>query len=274
MMQANLDNIARPGRFTAALVKKVDLSRRYFLLVLEKPARFARPEPGTFIHLLPPGPGRFFLRRPFSILDCDESTLSLIIVEKGAGTRLLRSLPAGSAIDFIGPLGNSFPRLPGKRILAVGGGVGLAPLYFYRAVLDAPARGEYRLLYGARTREDLFIERFDWRFSDVGFATDDGTHGFAGTVVELAAREIEHSSVDAIFSCGPMPMLEAAEQLAREKGKRHYVSLENRMGCGMGACRSCVVPVREGGAEKYRTVCNDGPVFDADGLVWDKLPVV
>jgi dihydroorotate dehydrogenase electron transfer subunit len=66
----------------------------------------------------------------------------------------------------------------------------------------------------------------------------------------------------------------AAARLARENGKRHYVSLENRMGCGMGACRSCVIPVREAGVEKYRTVCNDGPVFDADTLVWDKLPIV
>jgi dihydroorotate dehydrogenase electron transfer subunit len=274
MTRTTLDNIARPGRFTAAVVKKTDLSRRYYLLVLERPAGFAFPEPGTFIHLLPPGPGRFFMRRPFSVLDCDESTVSLLIVEKGAGTAYLRSMPEGAAVDFIGPLGNSFPRLPGKRILAIGGGVGLAPLYLYRSALDASKRGEYRLLYGARTKEDLFIERFDWRFTGVGYATDDGSHGFAGSVVDLAAREMETSSYDAIFSCGPMPMIAAADRLAKRKAVRHYVSLENRMGCGMGACRSCVVPVREAGVEKYRTVCHDGPVFDANDLVWEKLPSV
>jgi len=214
------------------------------------------------------------MRRPFSVLDWDESTVSLLIVEKGAGTAYLRSLPEGVAVDFIGPLGNSFPRLPGKRVLAIGGGVGLAPLYLYRSALDGSMCGEYRLLYGARTREDLFIDRFQWRFSDVGFATDDGSHGFAGSVVDLAAREMETSSYDAIFSCGPMPMIVAAEKLAKAKGIRHFVSLENRMGCGMGACRSCVVTAKDAGVEKYKTVCHDGPVFDADDLVWDKLPAV
>ena len=274
MMHATIGNNARPGRFTASIVRNVDLSRRYFLLVLERPAGFETPAPGTFVHLLPPGPGRFFLRRPFSVLDCDGSTVSLLIVEKGEGTACLRTLSEGAAVDFIGPLGNSFPILAGSRVLAIGGGVGLAPLYLYRSGLDAPSRGGYRLLYGARTKEDLFVDRFEWRFNDVGFATDDGSHGFAGSVVDLAAREMESSSYDAIFSCGPTPMIVAADKLARKNAVRHYVSLENRMGCGMGACRSCVVPVNDAGGEKYRTVCHDGPVFDANELVWDKLPAV
>jgi len=274
MTHPTTDNIARPGRFTASLRENRDLSRRYFLLVVERPSGFETPAPGTFIHLLPPAPGRFFLRRPFSVLDCDDDTVSLLIVEKGAGTMYLRSLPKGIAIDFIGPLGNSFPPLPGRRVLAIGGGVGLAPLYLYRSALDASARGAFRLLYGARTKEDLFVDRFEWRFPDVGFATDDGSHGFAGSVVDLAAREMKTASYDAIFSCGPVPMIVAAEKLARKTGTRHFVSLENRMGCGMGACRSCVVTVREAGAEKYKTVCHDGPVFDAADLVWEKLPAV
>ena len=278
MIRPPLVNTARPGRFTTAVVNKADLSRRYYLLVLERPEGLAEPEPGMFIHLLPPASGRFFLRRPLSILDCDDSTVSLIVVEKGAGTQCLRRVPVGGAVDFIGPLGNSFPHLPGKRILAVGGGVGLAPLYYYRSTWGSErgeaAGGEYRLLYGARTREDLFLDRFDWRFSDVGFATDDGTHGFPGNVVELAAKEIERAPFDVVFSCGPSPMLEAAAKLAREKRILHYVSLENRMACGMGACRSCVVLSRDGETEIYKTVCNDGPVFDAESLVWDKLPRV
>jgi dihydroorotate dehydrogenase electron transfer subunit len=160
----------------------------------------------------------------------------------------------------------------------VGGGVGLAPLFYHRSASRSKTHettsAEYRLLYGARTREDLFLDRFDWGSNDVLFATDDGTHGFAGTVVDLAANEIERARFDVMFSCGPTPMIEAAERLAREKGLPHYVSLENRMACGMGACRSCVVPVHDGKAEVYKTVCNDGPVFDAKDLVWEKLPRV
>jgi dihydroorotate dehydrogenase electron transfer subunit len=265
---------AIPGRFETPLVKRVELSGRYFLMVLERPKGFAVPQPGAFVHVLPPPSGRFFLRRPLSILDCDHETLSLIIVEKGRGTHDLRRLPVGRTVDVIGPLGRSFPRLPGRRVLAVAGGVGLAPLYFYRAKWNPDWCAQYRLLYGARTREDLFLDRFEWRFDDIGMATDDGTYGFRGNVVEMAKGEIGDGVYDVVFSCGPGPMLRAAADLARRAGLTHYVSLENRMACGMGACRSCVVVTANEAGEARETVCHDGPVFDAGRLVWDKLPDV
>ena len=129
------DAVGNPGprRFVTAVVDVTILSRRYYQLVFERPDGLNDPEAGTFIHLLLPFGGRFFLRRPFSILDYDEKTFSLIIVVKGTGTQLLKHIEPGQEIDFIGPLGSSFPRLPGKRVLAVGGGVGLAPLYCYRS---------------------------------------------------------------------------------------------------------------------------------------------
>ncbi|UCG51182.1 MAG: dihydroorotate dehydrogenase electron transfer subunit [Candidatus Latescibacterota bacterium] len=266
---------SRPGHYNATLLEKRDLSERYFLMILSRPPDLADPGPGSFIHLLVPGEKRFFLRRPFSVLDCDESTLTLIIVEKGAGTRIMRRLPVGENLDFIGPLGSSFPELPGKRVLAVGGGVGLAPLYYYHRLMSATRDTDlYRLLYGARTRTDLFIGNFDWSIENVDFSTDDGTYGFSGNVVQLAEREIERSQVDVIFSCGPTPMLKSVAALARTKRITHHVSLENRMACGMGACRSCVVPVRIDSTACHRTVCKDGPVFNADDLVWEELPEI
>lgn len=274
MTAPRLAATAVPGRFEAPLVERVDLSGRYFLMVLGRPLGFPEPSPGAFVHILPPPSGRFFLRRPLSILDCDERSISLVIVEKGPGTRALRRLSIGESLDLIGPLGTSFPPLPGRRILAIAGGVGLAPLYFYGKRRAAGACSGYRLLYGARTRDDLFLDRFEWSCDNAGFATDDGSHGFAGNVVEMAKREIEGGEYDAVFSCGPGPMLRAAADLARSAGLPHYVSLENRMGCGMGACRSCVVPTIGVNGEARETVCRDGPVFDADRLAWDKLPDV
>ena len=265
---------ARPDRFTTAVINKIELSARYYLVVLKRPEGFPDPGAGTFIHLLLPDQGRFFLRRPFSILDCDEKTLSLLIVEKGTGTQLLRRISLGGELDFIGPLGSVFPEMPGKRVLAIGGGVGLAPLYFYGATLSKAMCDEYRLIYGARSREDLFVDSFDWRVDGMKFSTDDGSYGFKGNVAALAAKEMDASPVDVVFSCGPTPMLKAVAELARSKRISHYVSLENRMACGVGACRSCVVLWKGGGAEEYKTVCNDGPVFDADDLVWDKLPEI
>jgi dihydroorotate dehydrogenase electron transfer subunit len=265
-------NTARPGHHTARVVRNQTLSSRYYLLVLSRPVGLQQPGPGTFIHALVPDGGRFFLRRPFSVLDCDDETISLVVVEKGRGTQIMRDLPAGHEMDFVGPLGSSFPRLPGKRILALGGGVGVAPLFYYGANRKAGDCRSYKLLYGARNKDDLFVDNFDWDRTDVGFSSDDGSYGFGGTVIDFARHEIEQSPADVIFSCGPNPMLKAAAGFAREQGLPHFVSLENRMGCGLGACRSCVVLTRSGDTTKYRTVCADGPVFDADDLVWEELP--
>jgi dihydroorotate dehydrogenase electron transfer subunit len=265
-------NTARPAHHTARVVENRALSERYYLLVLSRPVGFQQPGPGMFIHVLVPDGGRFFLRRPFSVLDCDNDRISLIIVEKGRGTQIMRALPEGEVLDFVGPLGSSFPRMPGKRILALGGGVGVAPLFYYGAHRHEGDCRSYRLFYGARSRNDLFVDKFDWARTNVAFSSDDGSFGFRGTVIDFARHEIERANVDVLFSCGPNPMLKAAAGLARDVGVPHFVSLENRMGCGLGACRSCVVLTRRAETTRYRTVCLDGPVFDADELVWDELP--
>lgn len=263
---------ANARQFAAPVIANTRLSRRYFMLRLQRPEGMPQPEAGHFVHVAVPEAGRFFLRRPFSIFDCTDDVIDLLIVEVGAGTRALRRLEPGDTVDFYGPVGNGFPRLPGKRILAVGGGVGLAPLYFYR--YRAPALGppEYRLLYGARTAEDLFRDHI--ALDDECLATDDGSHGYHGNVVALAEVELARAPADVIFSCGPTVMMKAADALARRHGLAHYVSLENRMGCALGACRACVVPtVFDDGPSPYRTVCHDGPVFDGASLLWDELPV-
>jgi dihydroorotate dehydrogenase electron transfer subunit len=109
--------------------------------------------------------------------------------------------------------------------------------------------------------------------SGVALATDDGSHGFKGNVVQLAERELAREPADAIFSCGPTVMMRAAQALADRLHIPHYASLENRMGCALGACRACVVPTTLDGDSPYRTVCHDGPVFDGTVLRWKELPV-
>ena len=104
-------------------------------------------------------------------------------------------------------------------------------------------------------------------------STDDGSYGFKGNVVQLAEAELDRNPADAIFSCGPTVMMRAAQRLADARGVVHYASLENRMGCALGACRACVVPTTLDGGSPYRTVCHDGPVFDAGILRWEELPV-
>jgi dihydroorotate dehydrogenase electron transfer subunit len=263
------------GEFTTPVISNVQLSRRYYLLRLARPAGFVEPRAGQFVHMAVPvsDGARFFLRRPFSIHDCTRDFIDLVIVEVGAGTHALRAIRAGEPATFYGPLGQPYPTLPGLRILAIGGGVGLAPLHFYGFRSPGGIGENYRLLYGARTKEDLFLEHVALERPGVSLSTDDGSHGFAGNVVQLAERELERALADAVFSCGPTVMMRAAQKLAQAHGIPHWASLENRMGCALGACRACVVPTKLAGASPYRTVCHDGPVFDASVLLWDELPV-
>jgi dihydroorotate dehydrogenase electron transfer subunit len=265
---------ARAKELEARVLANTRLSRRYFLLRLERPRDFPEPTAGQFVHVaVPTEDDRFFLRRPFSIHDCTRDAIELVIVEVGPGSQALRRTRAGDLLQFYGPLGHAYPELPEKRILAVGGGVGLAPLYFYGFRAPGKIGDGYRLLYGARTRDDLFLEHVSLERKGVALSTDDGSYGFKGNVVELAAAMLEKEPADVLFSCGPTVMMKAVQRLADQKGIAHYASLENRMGCALGACRACVVPTKLDGASPYRTVCHDGPVFDASVLQWDELPV-
>ena len=264
---------ANAANFRAPVLDNVRLSDRYFLLRIARPPEMPPPAAGQFVHVGVPQGGRFFLRRPFSVFDCTDEFMDLLIVEVGPGTQALRAVRIGDPLEFYGPLGNRFPEIRDKKILAVGGGVGLAPLRFYAFADGKSGCGpSYRLVYGGRTREDLFLDHILMESADVLLATDDGSYGFQGNAVALAAEELAREPADVMFSCGPTPMLKAAERLANEKGIPHYVSLENRMGCGLGACRACVVPTILDGDSPYRTVCHDGPVFDAADLVWEELP--
>jgi dihydroorotate dehydrogenase electron transfer subunit len=257
---------------STTVLENIQLSRRYFLLRLARPNGFVEPLAGQFVHVAVPSIDageRFFLRRPFSIHDCTRDFLDLVIVEVGPGTHALRRVRAGDTITFYGPLGQPYPVLPGKRVLAVG----LAPLYFYGFRAPGGLGESYRLLYGARTRDDLFLDHVPLERAGVSLSTDDGSHGFKGNVVQLAGRELEREGADAIFSCGPTVMMRAAQKLAESRGIPHWASLENRMGCALGACRACVVPTKLEGPSPYRTVCHDGPVFDASVLLWEELPV-
>jgi len=265
---------ARAHEFDARVLANIRLSTRYFLLRLERPRDFLEPAAGQFVHVAVPSlDDRFYLRRPFSIHDCTREAIDLVIVEVGPGSQALRRAREGDRVRFYGPLGHAYPVLPHKRILAIGGGVGLAPLYFYG--FRAPGKiGEgYRLLYGARTRDDLFLEHVTLEHKGVGLSTDDGSYGFRGNVVELATAIMKEEPADVLFSCGPTVMMKAVQALASRLAIPHYASLENRMGCALGACRSCVVPTKLDGGSPYRTVCHDGPVFDASVLQWEELPV-
>jgi len=260
------------------------LSADYNVLALAAPeiARAARP--GQFVMLKTAGGASStdpLLRRPFSIFeilrDAGGAAIGISIFNKrvGAGTTLLSRVDAGARLATLGPLGRPFePVAPPAEGWMVAGGVGLAPFVTLAEALAA--RGTpATLFYGARRAEDLYcVDLFHALGVTVVLATEDGSAGVKGRItlpLESALAERPLGSPLKLYVCGPTPMMRAGAQLAARHGRACDVSLEQVMGCGLGGCYSCVVPARgaDGGRPHHTRTCIDGPVCDAQRIVWE-----
>ena len=210
--------------------------------------------PGQFLELRLPG---FFLRRPLSICDWDESGVTLLYKVVGGGTDWLRRCGAGQQIDALTGLGNGFDLAACGPVTAlVGGGIGIAPLYGLARRLLAAEKAPVAVL-GYNTAAEMFWqEEFRAMGMDVIAATADGSCGVQGFVTDVLPE-----TYDTLCACGPTPMLKA---LAKTATGRAFFSLEARMGCGFGACMGCTIETTEG----PKRVCREGPVFRKEELVW------
>jgi dihydroorotate dehydrogenase electron transfer subunit len=223
--------------------------------------------PGQFVHVRVHGGLDPLLRRPLSLhrRNAGEGWIELLFKVTGRGTRILAGREPGEDLDVIGPLGNGFPD-PEDALCMVGGGMGVAPL---GAVVEdvCGGGGRVKVLIGARSAAALLcVEEFQGLGAEVQVATEDGSAGFTGLVSELLG---ELPVPGGIFCCGPSGMTKAIVRYALEHDVRCWASVEERMGCGIGMCRGCAVPVAEGDGVVYKRVCRDGPVFTAGQLaVW------
>ena len=243
--------------------------------------RFALPagldcEPGHFFMLSAPSAGGAatigapFLGRPLSIGDVAGGPLHFLVRALGRATAWFRSLPLGTPLRLVGPLGRPFapPELPVHRMVA--GGIGLAPFFYLaRRLRDRQPAARIELLYGERTADahasmaDSERELFDV----VERCTDDGSLGAQGTVVGMLDGRFEAGQA-AWYACGPQPMLRAlAERLESLGVEGAQFSLEERMACGFGVCQACIVPLRER-PPAYRLLCTEGPVVDPREVAW------
>ncbi|MGH9163151.1 MAG: dihydroorotate dehydrogenase electron transfer subunit [Vicinamibacteraceae bacterium] len=266
----------------AVVLANTKLSEDYNILALSAPDIAQRTAPGQFVMVRPTRDLTPLLRRPFSIFEVlrDPSGapvgISLLNKRIGAGTRLLSELERGARVACLGPLGRPFePVDPPAAAFMVAGGVGLAPFATLGEALVA--RGtRTTLFYGARRDTELFhTEWFAARGVALALATEDGSRGDPGLVTgPLRHRLASVAASDrvAIYACGPTPMMRAVGKLAAEFSRDVQVSLEPIMGCGMGGCYSCVVPVRnEEGRSHLVRACLAGPVFEASRVVWEEL---
>lgn len=231
----------------------------------DRPATDALP--GQFVQILVPGKP---LRRPISVCDCDAAagTVRLVFQIRGEGTRWLAGLRQGEAVDLLGPLGHGFELGDNRRrAVFVGGGIGVPPLlYAARAFGD---RAEAVL--GFRTASAQILTRdFQEAGCRVSVCTDDGTAGRHGVVTGRLEELLQEKEAEVVFACGPSPMLRSVAAAASRAGVECQVSLEERMGCGLGACLVCACKTNRADAMGgYSHVCKDGPVFRAEEVEWE-----
>lgn len=252
-----------PFRFLAKVV-----SRREHGLAVEQVLEVSegfRARPGQFVHVDCGSEGGRVLRRPFSIFDLRDGALSLLIKPVGPGSSWLAARAEGQTVDLLGPLGRGFetPREGACALLA--GGTGIAPLHFLLRRLRGQG-AEATLFWGMEKGEDFGdLPRLLQEDAGVLACSMDGCLGFKGDVLELF-RSRQGYEAATVYACGPRGMLvDLAETMLRGDGLFFQASLEERMACGVGACRGCAVPAAGGG---YLSVCSDGPVFDGGELDW------
>jgi dihydroorotate dehydrogenase electron transfer subunit len=215
------------------------------------------------------------LRRPISIMNVDreKGTFDFVIQVKGIGTENISKMNARDKIDIMACLGNSFEISESyKNIAVVGGGIGIFPLLFLINDFNELNKNiKIDTFLGFRNKDLVVLENeFKSASGNLFIATDDGSYGHKGLVTELLIKEIGESDYDIIYTCGPLPMIRKVALIAANNNIKCQVSLEQRMGCGIGACLVCVCNIKSNDkAHEYKHVCKDGPVFWADKIVFE-----
>lgn len=247
----------------AIIVSQQCIGTDIYDMVLSFPKGAKEARPGQFIAMYCED-GTKLLPRPISIcgIDAEAGTLRVVYRIAGEGTRLFSQMKAGDSLEVMGPLGNGFT-MKDKKAIIVGGGIGIPPMLELTKQLDC----EKTVVLGYR--DELFLKEEFEACANVAVATEDGSAGTKGTVID--AIKAAQVSGEIIYACGPMPMLKALAEYADAHGMEAQISLEERMACGIGACLGCICKTKE---KDHHTnvnntrICKDGPVFDAKEVVF------
>lgn len=259
-----------------------DLGEEWFELQVDAPELASKVKAGQFVQIEVGEPDEPMVRRPFSVFDvrpepgASATTVVILYQRVGPGTRWMSRLRVDDPVDLLGPLGKPLPSfdLPDDgELFLVGGGIGVAPLFFYarQLQLQGDSAPRHRVLLGARRKSLLIgLDAFEERGIPTQASTDDGSHGHHGNVVELLEQCLDaRTSKVAGIGCGPHGMNVALRDYAVDHDLEFWISLENYMPCGFGACFGCVIPAPPGAPSKYRRVCLEGPAFPAHELPAD-----
>lgn len=261
-----------------------------FRMALEAPQITGQARAGQFLHLKVADGSSPLLRRPFSLhrisgkLKVKSSKLQNIEIlyeVVGKGTRILAEKQAGEELDILGPLGKGFNPPEAGRAILIAGGVGVAPLLSLAEEIGQSEKCKVKsekvdVIIGAKTKKLILCdEEFKKLGCQVEVATEDGSKGYKGLATDLLQQLLStlHLTHSTVFGCGPENMLKKISEITSERNIPAQLSLEGRLGCGLGACLGCAVRVksekRKGQKFSYKRICKDGPVFEANEVMWD-----
>lgn len=257
--------MAMKQKITASVVSQEKIAEEIYSMWLQADEAAAQAVPGQFISMYT-NDGSKLLPRPISLCEIDRESGCLRVVYRvtgdGTGTQQFSEMKEGETLQIMGPLGNGFDLETGrdKRAILFGGGIGVPPMLELAKQLKADYHTECSLVMGYRSETFLTAEME--KAGSLYIATEDGSTGVKGNVMDAAAAA--DLTADVIYACGPAPMLRAIKQYAQENDILCYVSMEERMACGIGACLACVCQSKEVDGHSHvhnKRVCKDGPVF-------------
>ncbi|MCR5308226.1 MAG: dihydroorotate dehydrogenase electron transfer subunit [bacterium] len=240
----------------ALIINNEKIAKDIYELTLELDSNFI---PGQFVNISVGRPD-LLLRRPISVSDYDNNRLKVIYRAVGEGTKYLAKAPVGSRLDTLHPLGNGYPLVKGKNVLVVGCGMGVAPMYYLAKELSKDNNLTIILAY--QNKDYAYLTKAFDNFGQVIITTDDGSIGYKGNVLEYLKNN--KLNFDTLYACGPMIVLKNLDLKYRDI-KEGYLSFEERMACGIGACYGCVINTKNG----LKRVCKDGPIFKLGEVAYD-----
>jgi len=249
---------------SAQIVLREEIASGIYILRLESPSIAHRSQPGQFLNIRTMDSYGPLLRRPFSISNVERNEIEILFKVIGKGTQILSRKSVGDEIDVIGPLGGSFNlSLRFNHAILVAGGLGVAPFPFLTQSLLSQGK-QVTSFMGARSADQIVTRKL----RNVQLATDDGSRGFHGNVIDLLREVLKDTPLPEarIFGCGPTAMMKALSDLADSISIPCQISLEGDMACGIGICQGCPVE-RRGGEKKYSLVCTEGPAFESREIV-------
>lgn len=247
------------------IAEKSAIARNIYSFTISCPEIAQVAVPGQFVHIRI---GSFTLRRPISICGIDpiKGTLRIVFEIRGEGTSAIADLNKGDVIDMLAPLGHGFTvNSDFKKVILIGGGIGTPPM-----LPLAKAYGEKAVaISGFRNASAVILqEDFAAAGAETILCTDDGSAGIHGFVTQPLEELVRNGGVDAVFACGPTPMLKRITEICKENSVYCEISLEERMACGIGACLGCACKTKRNDEEYFAHVCKDGPVFKAEEVLW------